>query len=219
MKNMLRVKLRFLLHFSWAQVGKTEYLNGQKYQNVHACDSGSHLRTASRNLSRKPTPNVPRNNVSLHLQIFDFGREAWITKLHLLDSKVLAQQLSIPSPMRDNHIQTLSRDSLFSSQHFHRIFNSRLGISLQVQESLFRYESTSVPLQVLSYLGFSSLSLCRQEMRIFHPYNSHVLYHRGTSVTYAVLAKSSGMLYTIKPSPVLEEDSYFFCVCINILTP
>lgn len=85
-----------------------------------------------------------------------------------------------------------------------------------MQESLFTRESTSVSLQVLSYLGFSSLGLCRQEMRIFYPHSSHVLYQGGTAVTYTVLAKSSGMFYTVNPSPVPEEDNYFFCVCINI---
>lgn len=39
MKNMLRDKSRLPLHLSWAQVGKTEYLDAQKYQNVHTCDS------------------------------------------------------------------------------------------------------------------------------------------------------------------------------------
>lgn len=90
-------KSRLLLHLSWAQVGKTEYLDGQKYQNVHTCDSGSDLQTASRNLSRKPPAITLRNNVSLHLQKLDSGGEPLITKLHLLDSKVLAQQLSAPS--------------------------------------------------------------------------------------------------------------------------
>lgn len=167
---------RLLLHLSWAQVGKDWIFGCTKIppKNIHTFDSGSDLQAASRNLSRKPTANIPRNNVSLRLQIFDFGGEAWITKLHLLDSKVLAQQLSVPSPRRANHIQIQRRGSL-SSSHFHCIFIPRLGISLQVQESLFTGESTSVPLQVLPCLGFSSLGLCRQEMRIFHPHSSHVL--------------------------------------------
>lgn len=76
MKNMLRDKSRLLLHLSWAQVGKSEYLDVEKYQNVHTSDSGSGLQTASRNLSRKPPANILRNNVSLHLQIYDSGGEA-----------------------------------------------------------------------------------------------------------------------------------------------
>lgn len=98
--NMLRGKSRLLLHLSWAQVGKTECLDVQKYQNVHPHDCASALQAAGSKLSRKPTANIPGNRVSLHLQIFDFHGEAWITKLHLPDSKVLAQQLSVPSPQR-----------------------------------------------------------------------------------------------------------------------
>lgn len=41
-------------------------------------------------------------------------------------------------------------------------------------------------------------------------------YQEGTAVTYAVLAKVSGVFYTINPSPVPEKGKYFFCVCINI---
>lgn len=117
--DMLRGKSRLLLHLSWAQVGKTEYLDVQKYQKVHTCDSGSNLQAAGRKLSRKPTANFPRDKVSLYLQIFDFGREAWITKLHLLDSKMLAQQLSVPSPGRLHHLQVQRRCSISSAQLFH----------------------------------------------------------------------------------------------------
>lgn len=76
MKNMLTDKSRLLLHLSSAQVGKTEYLDVQKYQNIHTCDSGLDLQAASRNFSKKPTANIPKNNVSLHLQIFDFDGKA-----------------------------------------------------------------------------------------------------------------------------------------------
>lgn len=58
----------------------------------------------------------------------------------------------------------------------------------------------------------SALWVCAGRDEGFHPHSS-VLYQGGT---YRVLAKSSGVFYTLKPSPVLEEDNYFFCVCINI---
>lgn len=146
-----------------------------KYQNVHPCDCASALQAAGSQLSRKPTANIPGNRVSLHLQIFDFHGEAWITKLHLLDSKALAQQLSVPSPQRA-HCKPQRRGSISSSQHFHSIFYPQAGDSSSgTGKPLPPWIHLFVLLQVLPYLAFSFLGLGGQEMRIFHHHSYHVL--------------------------------------------
>lgn len=167
--NTLRGKSRLLLHLSWAQVGKTECLDVQKYQNVHPHDCASASQAAGSKLSRKPTANIPGNRVSLHLQIFDFHGEAWITKLHLPDSKALAQQLSVPSPQRA-HCKPQRRGSISSSQHFHSIFYPWAGDSSSgTGKPLPPWIRPFVLLQVLPYLAFSFLGLGGQEMRLFSP--------------------------------------------------
>lgn len=175
--NRLRCKSRLLLHLPWAQVGKTECLDVQKYQNVHPHDCVSDLQAAGRKLSRKPTANIPGNRVSLHLQIFDFRGEAWITKLHLLDSKALAQQLCVPSPWRAHCIQPQKRGSISSSQRSHSIFYPQAGDSSSGAGKPFPlWIHLFVLLQVLPYLAFSFLGLGRQEMRFFsHHHSYHVL--------------------------------------------
>lgn len=215
--NMVRGKSKLPLHLSWAQVGQTEYLGVQNYQNIHPCDSGSDLQAAVRKLSRKSTANIPRSKVSLPLQIFDFVGNARITKIHLLDSKVLAQQLSVPSPRRALHIQIQRRVSVSSSQHFHWIFTYMLRIPPQAQESLFLCEPSLCATQSIALLCFQlSGSWWAEDEGFFTTAVPMCQYQGGTAVTSAVLAKSSGLVYTVNPLPGPEEGNYFFYVCINI---
>lgn len=130
---------------------------------------------------------------------------------------MLAQQLSVPSPGRAHHIQPQRRGSISISQRFHSIFTPGLGIPPQAQERLFLCASISPCYSDYCLIRLSAFwAYTGRRWGIFTTRVTMCWYQGGTAVTYAVLAKSSGMFYAINPSPVPEEGNYFFCVCINI---